>query len=203
MPKRDIKLWNVDMHIAADSGVRACEHFGCKPNVIIGDFDSVSYEEATRLFPHAKMIRHDAYKDQTDTELALVHAQECGCEDITLIGGGGGSLDHFIGILYIFARSYAPQRMIMKDTQVELITHAFSAEVRKGQHISFFPVIGQSASTRQRSTGLEWQLDTHALSHNFTSLRNLASDTRVSVTMQQGKLLAVWKHHGTAQRCSS
>ncbi len=202
MPSQDISLWHADMHIAADSGVRTCQHFGCKADVVIGDFDSVSYDETSQIFPHAEMIVHDAYKDKTDTELAIIHAYTCDCDDITIIGGGGGSIDHFIGILYIFSRTYAPHRMIMKDAQVELITESFVAQIEKGQHISFFPVIGQSVATKQRSTGLQWNLDKHALSENFTSLRNIASDTSVSVTMECGNLIAVWNHHGKVQRCS-
>lgn len=202
LPPRNISLCDVDMHIAADSGVLSCKYFGCEADVVIGDFDSVSYDEARRVFPHAQMIVHDKYKDETDTELAIAHARKCGCDDITIIGGGGGSVDHFIGILYMFSRIPAPHRMIMKDTQIELITESFVARVEKEQHISFFPIIGQTTDTRQWSTGLEWNLDKHTLSVDFTSLRNIATDTQVRVTMERGNLIAVWKHHGKAQRCS-
>ena len=201
-PNADICSWNTDVCIAADSGVCTCDNLGYTPDCIIGDFDSVSFADAKTLFPTARTIAHEVEKDKTDTELAILHAREQGCDDITLVGGQGGELDHFIGLLYLFMRPYAPTRIVMKDTQIELITEYFSVDMYEGQNISFFPSVHDGIPTKQKSTGLRWNLDTHELSSAFTSSRNRAVKKRVEVTMERGRLIAVWQHHNKAQQCS-
>ena len=62
--------------IAADGGVHHCHSLGIQPDVIIGDFDSYSPDE---LNAHrkagAEIIQFPTRKDETDLELALIHAK--------------------------------------------------------------------------------------------------------------------------------
>jgi thiamine pyrophosphokinase len=59
--------------IAADGGARHCLKLGIKPQVVIGDFDSLTRDElATFEKSGTKLIRYPVDKDETDLELALV-----------------------------------------------------------------------------------------------------------------------------------
>ena len=61
-----------DLQIAADAGLLLCERLGVRPDVVLGDFDSMDVRQAP-----ADCIRVPVEKDDTDTMLAL---REGGCQ---------------------------------------------------------------------------------------------------------------------------
>ncbi|MCQ2428491.1 MAG: thiamine diphosphokinase [Clostridia bacterium] len=80
-----------DLVIAADSGYSNAKLLGEKPSVIIGDFDSYG---AGALPDGPEIIRLNTEKDNTDTQAAVDVALERGAEEIVIIGGLSGRLDH-------------------------------------------------------------------------------------------------------------
>lgn len=81
-----------DIVIAADGGYEVLKKLGIKPQLALGDFDSLGYipEDVEHLsFPPEK--------DDTDMRLAIFGARERGYADIVIFGGLGGRLDHTIG----------------------------------------------------------------------------------------------------------
>jgi len=77
--------------IAADGGALLLESIGFLPDVIIGDFDSLTkaqYQRYEKL--GAKIIKCPVEKGETDGELALQYCQERGFNNITIIGFAGG-----------------------------------------------------------------------------------------------------------------
>ena len=93
-----------EMVIAADGGTRHCFKLGITPDVVIGDFDSLSKEEISTLEKkHIEIIRHPVDKDETDLELALHKALELGATRITLYGLLGGRWDMSFANLLLLA----------------------------------------------------------------------------------------------------
>jgi thiamine pyrophosphokinase len=96
--------------IGADSGIEHAHALGRHVDVAVGDFDSVS-PEALRIaeLGGAQVLRHPAAKDATDLELALDVAAGRGAEHITVVGGHGGRLDHFLAnALLLGSARFAP-----------------------------------------------------------------------------------------------
>ncbi|HEY6607734.1 MAG TPA: thiamine diphosphokinase, partial [Candidatus Limnocylindria bacterium] len=89
-------LDDADMVVAADGGGRALDELGRRPDVVIGDLDSIEPELVDRLgAAGARVERHPADKDASDTELAVLHALDAGADQIVLLGAvGGDRLDH-------------------------------------------------------------------------------------------------------------
>ena len=75
-----------DFIIACDAGYRNCAPLGCKPNIILGDFDTapcpVQQNDDIIVLPHVK--------DDTDTEYAAKLASEKGFTEVLLLGALGG-----------------------------------------------------------------------------------------------------------------
>jgi thiamine pyrophosphokinase len=90
------QLSGADMVIAADGGALALEGWGVRPNVVVGDFDSLGLERANAYRDGgATDARYPVAKDQSDLEIAMRFALETGAEDIVLLGIlGGERLDH-------------------------------------------------------------------------------------------------------------
>jgi len=60
-----------DYMIAADGGYAYLKQMGIKPNLVVGDFDSLGYEPE-----HENVVRHPVMKDDTDLALACEMAME-------------------------------------------------------------------------------------------------------------------------------
>ena len=77
-----------DFIIACDAGYRNCVPLGCKPDIILGDFDTAPCPEKQDddiiVLPHVK--------DDTDTEYAAKLASEKGFDEVLLLGGLFGVL---------------------------------------------------------------------------------------------------------------
>lgn len=86
--------------IAADSGLDDALEAGLTPTHLVGDLDSVS--AAGKMWAYANRVdiaEHPADKDQTDTELALVAADDTGADRLLVVGGRGDRVDHELGVL--------------------------------------------------------------------------------------------------------
>lgn len=101
-PDRDLFTSYVepgDVIIAADSGGEFLKEIGIMPDVLLGDFDSLSGETLEYLQGRCEIIRFDAVKDFTDTEAAYLKAREYSPESYMFFGCTGVRLDHFLGNL--------------------------------------------------------------------------------------------------------
>lgn len=80
-----------DLIIAADGGYDTLKVNGIKPDILLGDFDSI-----TEIPEHIKLIEHPVKKDDTDTFLAYKTAFSKGYKNFVILGGVGGRIDHTI-----------------------------------------------------------------------------------------------------------
>jgi thiamine pyrophosphokinase len=95
---------SADMVIAADGGVRHCTRLEIRPAVVIGDLDSLTQSQlATLKAQGTELIHHPADKDETDLELALLHAVSLDATRITLLGASGDRLDMTVSNLLLLA----------------------------------------------------------------------------------------------------
>lgn len=96
-----IPISDGDFVIAVDGGLMYCESLGVEPDLIVGDFDSITdsfvgaLEEIEKRSPE-KVVRLNTMKDDTDTMAALKIGIEKGFETFYMYGCGGGRLEHTI-----------------------------------------------------------------------------------------------------------
>lgn len=87
-----------DLTIAADSGLLNARALGERVDVMLGDMDSVG--DAT-LPESAEKLTFPPEKDLTDAQLAVEVALSRGADDIVIIGGLDGRLDHTLSLMGI------------------------------------------------------------------------------------------------------
>jgi len=87
-----------NIYIAADSGIKTAEIFNIKPDVLIGDFDSVDLSELK--YGDIKILKYPAEKDETDLMLAVKYSLESGYKNIVIIGGLDGRVDHTLANIF-------------------------------------------------------------------------------------------------------
>ena len=97
-----------DLAIAADAGYETAVALGERVDVLLGDFDSLAGRPEDLLRDTAtEIIRVPTEKDDTDTQLAVEEAIRRGAEEIIIIGGLGGRLDHTLSTLAILEDLHA------------------------------------------------------------------------------------------------
>lgn len=90
----DFKPNENDLIIAADGGYSTLKKLNIKPDLVVGDFDSLG--EAPE---NENVIKHPVKKDDTDTLLAVKIGLEKGYKSFVVFGAIGGRLDHTIATI--------------------------------------------------------------------------------------------------------
>ena len=93
-PIADFKPQESDLIIAADGGYSTLKKLNIKPDLVVGDFDSLG--EAPE---NENVIKHPIKKDDTDTLLAVKIGLEKGYKTFVIFGAIGGRLDHTIATI--------------------------------------------------------------------------------------------------------
>ena len=175
--------------VAADSGYDYARKNGIIPDMVVGDMDSIQNPDVLKNLPETKIKRYDRDKDKTDTELGLDILWKWGTTRITIIGGGGGRLDHLFGLFTLFERDKHPFQWFTHRSRVIHIDTFLSLKVEKGETLSFFP-IGETRS-EMTSEGLKWSLDSICWNRGDMGLSNEAMKNVITVTMKKGRLLLI------------
>lgn len=103
------------MLIGVDGGALSLLDMGETPDVAIGDFDSVSFDDLNRIEEKVlTVVKLPTEKDLTDTEAALEYVQEhLDVQEIEMHGLFGGRVDHMLNNLWL-AYHPAYQSMLEK-----------------------------------------------------------------------------------------
>lgn len=145
--------------IAADGGARHLWRLGHLPDVVIGDMDSLSREVRDWLERgQVSMLVHPHLKDETDLELALLHAAQID-DDIVIIGGFGGRFDQTLANIMLLAHPALHSRHIELRTQYErawLVRDYGEVHGEVGDTISLIPLGGDVLV--EHTHGLQWPL---------------------------------------------
>jgi thiamine pyrophosphokinase len=94
-----------DRVIAADHGAAHARAWGWPLHLLVGDLDSLGAKEAALVANNGvPVITAPTAKDETDLELALVHALAQGTNEIVICGALGGRTDHLLANVLLLAR---------------------------------------------------------------------------------------------------
>ena len=196
-------IQNVDLVIAADSGLHTAQRLNMHVDFVVGDFDSVDASALARATSaHTQAIRHSADKDFTDLESALLLAADKNSQHIIIVTAGGGRLDHQFGFV---AAMFNPK---LRNCKVEALwqdnrlfalqgpaTCDFATQIGDTVALQSFSNKSEKIST----SGLQWQLTNESL-NNFETrgVSNIATKEQVSVSVELGQLLVIHQPKGTS-----
>lgn len=89
--------------VAADGGLRHAADLDVRPDLLVGDLDSVQDEDVER-WPDLAVERHSTDKDALDLELAIDAALREGASRVWVMGAFGGRFDQTLATALIAAR---------------------------------------------------------------------------------------------------
>lgn len=180
-----------DLVIAADGGYRHLAEIGVKPDLVIGDFDSLD-----ALPESVETIQLNPEKDITDTMAALDIGLKRGYGLFMVYGGMGGRMDHTLAniqAMVYLARRGARGYLIGDGDAVTAIADDFIA-FRAGLqgYLSVF-CHGETAEG-VTETGLKYSLNEASLTGDFPlGVSNEFTGVPARVSVSRGALVILWR----------
>jgi thiamine pyrophosphokinase len=191
-----------DSIVCADGGTRQALALGLKPQVIVGDLDSLApaeHEGAVALGALIQQHPHD--KNETDLELAIRYAVSRSPSSILIVAGLGRRLDQTIGNIALLAASdLATLDVRMDDGLEEVFFCRQEAEVRgqPGDIVSLIPwgSAVQGVSTQR----LRWPLHEETLYPDQTrGISNEMLEPTAHVSISAGLLLVIHRRQSQSR----
>ena len=182
-----------DLVIAADAGYRTCQTAGIRPDLVLGDFDSM---EAPEDF--GEICRLPVEKDDTDTLAAVRLGLERGCREFFLYGGTGGKrLDHTLANLQtlLYLRRQGARGWLYDNnfiwTAIENEFLTIEKTVEWGLFSAF--CLGDRAEGIDE-TGFQYPLSDAVLTPDFPlGVSNHILEPTATITVRRGALAVGWE----------
>lgn len=189
-------LPDVGTIICADGGARHALKLGLRPDLVIGDFDSLSEAELNHLMAEGIPIeRFSANKDQTDLELALQAAMRHQPTRILLAAALGGRLDQQLAnILLLTQSAWQGVRLgLVDEGQVAWLMRGPDQLQLSGQEGDTLSLVPLSAEVSGLSIeGVAWPLKQAQTTLGSTlTISNRFAATNVQINLDNGMALAL------------
>lgn len=203
--------------IAADRGLEFFLDYLILPDVVIGDFDSLSEDGKNFLemqsedIPYGGMlewklqkgegkvvevVRLRPEKDDSDTQSAMNYAIQNGAKEIVILGVTGNRVDHLManfGLLILAQKQGAEVALADRYNYMKLISSGTILKKAEqfGKYVSFFPLGGDV--TGLTLEGFKYPLDKYHLTtaNSGLTVSNEISEEYAKVTYESGTLLMI------------
>ncbi|MEI6610854.1 MAG: thiamine diphosphokinase [Deltaproteobacteria bacterium] len=191
--KKISRMENV-LIICCDGGVRHLQQTGIKPDVIIGDMDSIDSDQLESYSRQdVKIIKYPASKDFTDTELALDYAINLKPAVIYIWAALGGRLDHTLSNLFLLEKTKAlPIKAYLIDEYCEVFLLSSDVTINEsaGQTVSLIALSPQVEGIALR--GFLYPLDDAILRMGESrAVSNIINDDEAKISVRSGCLLVI------------
>ena len=177
--------------ICADGAANFLFKKGLKPDIIIGDLDSISQE--ARNFYGDSRILHIPDQDTTDCEKALRYCSEKGVDEIVMLGALGERMDHSLynlGVLKSLLNSEIPITIKTKREKIFLIRDQFKFSESPGTEVSFLPIFGPVRGVQTQN--FQYPINGERLELGLlSSISNRIEKSVASIQIEEGYLLVV------------
>ena len=186
------------LFIACDSGFESCLDIGVNPDIVVGDFDSISDDAYKKIEDTgAEVIKLNPIKDDTDTEFALRLAfkRTKNTDEIYILGGTGARIDHTLGNINLLGLGLKHDRdVILVDERnyILMLAPGWTLELEKGnqfgKYISVFPYAGTASGVTMK--GFKYPLHRATLEgFNTLTVSNEIVEDYASIYVAEGYLI--------------
>ncbi|MDQ8733726.1 thiamine diphosphokinase [Paenibacillus sp. LHD-38] len=186
---------SADLLIGADSGARFLISQGFRPDISIGDFDSVSEDELAIIRTKSgQTIACDPIdKDYTDTEMAVRLALDMQPRELVLLGALGTRFDHSLAnvhLLALAAQQKVPATIIDEHNKITLLTDQATIEQLGYPNVSLLPLSLQVKGITL--TGFQYPLTDAELSIGQSlGISNVLLSAVGRIEIKEGLLLVI------------
>ncbi|MCX7748119.1 MAG: thiamine diphosphokinase [Clostridia bacterium] len=187
-------LKSASLVICSDGGARHARKFGIKPDVLLGDFDSVEKEDLNYYKGlGVEIVKYQKEKDLTDTEIAVNLALERGFKSIFLIGCLGSRFDHSMAnvmLLKSMLLKGCEARIINENNEIALIKDHITLKRGHNEKVTLIPISEKVQGVTTK--GLYYSLDNETLLIGSTrGVSNEFISDHAEISIQEGLMLVI------------
>lgn len=179
--------------ICADGGAEHAIKMKMVPDVVVGDFDSITETDKTALIQkNVKFITYPKEKDYTDAELAVQYAVEHGAERFILTGLLGDRIDHMMANVFFLTTLAQGKdlRIIERDQEIQFISSEIEIRGKKDDEVSLIPM--QTDCCGITTEGLYYPLTDATLPFGSTrGISNVMLSDKAKVSVRDGLLMVI------------
>jgi thiamine pyrophosphokinase len=177
-----------DFFVCADGGANAARRLGVRPDLIVGDLDSIT-AATRRAFAAVPTIRI-ARQDNTDLEKALDLLLDRGAEHVTILGAAGGRLDFTLGNLAVLWNYTARIDLLLEGDgwRALPVGRERVVEARRGTTVSLLPFGPCSGITLR---GLRYPLTGASMPVGRIGVSNVVVASPFRVRVRRGRMLLI------------
>jgi len=180
--------------ICVDGGAKHLRKFEVVPDVLIGDFDSISYED----FEYYKSMNVEikkcpTKKDMTDTEIAVNYSIDKGFKEIVIIGGIGTRIDHSLANILLLKQMLdrgIKGTIVNEKNEITLIRDRIKVDKEKDFNITLLPLtnVVEGITTK----GLCYRLNCEDIEMGSSrGVSNEFKDESAEVSIRDGILIVI------------
>ena len=193
-PTRELlqQLWQqVDLKICADGGANHVVAEGFRPDVVVGDMDSILPETQQQLA--AEQLIHIADQNVNDGDKALAYCVMHQIQKVHVLGATGRRSDQFLANIELLFKYDSRLQIVFwtESEQIEVIAGEWQGKFPLGTILSLHPLFG--AAYGITTTGLAWPLkkQTLEMGRDPMGVSNKTTNPTVHITVEEGKLLLI------------
>lgn len=184
------KYWQqADFRICADGAAQICADNNLTPDLIMGDFDSIT-PEIKSFFKDSRFI-HLLDQETTDSEKVIQYCCDKGFTKISILGALGKRTDHGLynlGLLKKFKSQNIEIVLYTEEEELFLIDREYFFKESPGTQISMMPVFGPVINVTTQ--GFLYPVKSKNLELGIlSSISNEIKDQLASVNFTSGELL--------------
>ena len=183
-----------ELVIAADGGLRHARTLGVRPDLLVGDLDSLDPSSAEH-WPEVERVTYPVEKDELDLELALDEAVARGAARVLVTGALGDRLDQTLAAVAIAERYHLEHLDVTLDSGDARVLPLRRGETR---HEPLAPgtvlsLLATRPATRVSLEGARWTLSDHPLEPGSgLGVSNLADGDGPRLTLHEGGCVMVF-----------
>lgn len=192
----EIPVQEEDLCIAVDGGFEYCKLLGIVPDYIIGDFDSISEEQANTVKEISKtdgdrVIVLPVEKDDTDMLAAIKLGLSEGCQNFRIYAGMGGRLEHTMANIQclLYLKEHNAVGYLMDGTGMILVATEETVSFRENLE-GYLSVFSMGECCKLSLNNLKYTLKEKEIKNSYP--------IGISNEFLFGKKATVTVHEGTA-----
>ena len=195
----EVPVGEEDFVIAVDGGLSYCGILNVEPDLILGDFDSVSEQEALAIekleqqIPE-RILRLPCEKDDTDTLAALKEGLKRGYTDFRIYAGTGGRFDHTLANIQclIYLKNRGAIGYLVDGTGMMLIIKNEAVHFQAGLegYLSLFSLVEESRGITIE--GMKYSLEHAVIRNDFpVGISNEFIGEAAAIAVEDGTLVCM------------
>lgn len=189
---------SADLVIAVDGGGAVCRDAGVRPDVLVGDFDSLPGHLVDEFVGMGvRVVEFPAEKDDTDLVLALDLARREGADTVTVTAASTGRLDHTLAVVGALSAA-ADLRPRLREPELSgwVISTARGARLRLKGVGATVSLIAPGWSATVSVRGVRWPLSRASLAPlSALGVSNVITDPEGAVVeVHEGTVFVLSPH---------